>query len=66
MALGREEEARAEAEEVLRINPEFSLEIVARLWRARDPVMRKRFMERLGKAGIPEKSPSTGKKKKKK
>jgi adenylate cyclase len=50
--LGREEEARAEAAEVLRINPKYSLEV----WRQRDPykdpVVLERMFAALRKAGL--------------
>ncbi len=50
--LGREEEARAEAAEVLRISPKHSLEV----WRQRapykDPAVLERFLAALRKAGL--------------
>jgi tetratricopeptide (TPR) repeat protein len=50
--LGREEEARAEAAEVLRLNPKFSLEV----WRQRnpykDPAVLERMVAALRKAGL--------------
>jgi tetratricopeptide (TPR) repeat protein len=50
--LGREEEARAEAAEVLRINPKWSLEV----WRQRqpykDPAVLERTLAALRKAGL--------------
>jgi adenylate cyclase len=50
--LGREEEARAEAAEVLRINPKYSLEV----WRQRspykDPAVLERMLAALRKAGL--------------
>jgi adenylate cyclase len=50
--LGREAEARAEAAEVLRINPSWSLEV----WRQRvpykDPAMRERVFAALRQAGL--------------
>jgi adenylate cyclase len=50
--LGREEEARAEAVEVLRLSPNFSLEV----WRQRlpykDPAVLERYLAALRKAGL--------------
>ncbi len=50
--LGREEEARAEVTEVLRISPNFSLEV----WRQRvpfkDPAELERYLDGLRKAGL--------------
>src|SRR5437016_3825714 len=50
--LGREEEARVEAAEVLRINPKYSLEV----WRQRspykDPAVLERMLAALRKAGL--------------
>ena len=50
--LGREDEARAEAAEVLRISPHFSLD----MWRQRSPQKNRALLERnladLGKAGL--------------
>jgi adenylate cyclase len=63
--LGREEEARAEAADVLRINPKFSLERYAKRSTQKNKAELERFIDALRKAGIPEKSPSAGKKKKK-
>jgi TolB-like protein/cytochrome c-type biogenesis protein CcmH/NrfG len=52
--LDREEEARAEAAEVLKINPKFSLKQYARTmpWKNKDD--KERFVEALRKAGLPE------------
>jgi adenylate cyclase len=51
-ALGREEEAHAEAAEVLRLNPEFSLEKWAKSSLIRDKVEKERFIDALRKAGL--------------
>jgi TolB-like protein/class 3 adenylate cyclase/cytochrome c-type biogenesis protein CcmH/NrfG len=49
--LGREEEARAEAAEILRLSPNFSLEVVR--WEAqKDPVIRERLLAAMRKAGL--------------
>jgi adenylate cyclase len=52
--MGREKEARAEAEEVLRLNPKFSLEgygkIMARMYK--DQAQVDRFIDALRKAGL--------------
>jgi TolB-like protein/DNA-binding winged helix-turn-helix (wHTH) protein/Flp pilus assembly protein TadD len=50
--LGREAEARAEAAEVLRINPNFSLEIHRQRDPAKDPVILERTIAALRKAGL--------------
>ena len=51
--LGREEEARAEAAEVLRLNPNYSLE---ESWRPiqpfKDPAVLERFFSAARKAGL--------------
>jgi tetratricopeptide (TPR) repeat protein len=50
--LGREEEARAEAAEVLRISPAFSLEVWKQRSPQKDPVVLERQIEALRKAGL--------------
>src|SRR5262249_23524152 len=50
--LGREEEARAEAAEVLRINPQWSLEIWKQRQPYKDPAMLERVFSALRKAGL--------------
>ena len=50
--LGRDEEARAEAEEVLRINPKFSLESFAKTLPFKNQAQVDRFIEALRKAGL--------------
>jgi len=54
---GREEEARSQAAEVLRINPGFSLEKRAKILKYKNQADRDRFLEGLRKAGLPEKIP---------
>jgi tetratricopeptide (TPR) repeat protein len=49
---GQEEEARAAAAEVLRINPNFSLELGRQTWPYRDPARLERDMVALRKAGL--------------
>jgi hypothetical protein len=49
--LGREEEARASAAEILRINPRFSLERYAKILPFSQPVV-DRVVEDLRKAGL--------------
>jgi adenylate cyclase len=51
-ALGREEEARAEAAEVLRINPKFSLEGLKRRLPFKDPAAVEPYLASLRKAGL--------------
>jgi len=50
--LGREAEARAEAAEVLRINPQFSLEVHKQREPIKDPAMLERQLAALRKAGL--------------
>jgi adenylate cyclase len=50
--LGREAEARAEAAEVLRINPKFSLEVHKQRSPIKDPAMLERQFTALRKAGL--------------
>ncbi|MFH1932236.1 MAG: tetratricopeptide repeat protein [Pseudomonadota bacterium] len=52
--MGKEEEAKAAAAEVLRINPKFSIEYFAKVSIAYDKEL---FFEGLRKAGLPEKPP---------
>jgi len=50
--LGREAEARAEGEEVLRLNPNFSLEIHRQRAPLKDPAVLERHLAALRKAGL--------------
>ncbi len=50
--LGREAEARAEAAEVLRLNPQFSLEVHKERVPIKDPAMLERHLAALRKAGL--------------
>jgi adenylate cyclase len=50
--LSREEEARAEAAEVLRLNPQFSLEVWKQRVPYKDPVVLERHLTALRKAGL--------------
>jgi adenylate cyclase len=50
--LGKEEEAQAEAAEVLRLNPKFSLEVHKGRAPIKDPVMLERHIAALKKAGL--------------
>jgi adenylate cyclase len=52
--LGRLDEARAQAAEVLRLRPGFSIQREAAILPFRDPAMRARFVEGLRKSGLPE------------
>jgi adenylate cyclase len=49
---GREEEARAEAAEILRIDPKFSLERLAKARPHKNPDNTERFIDALRKAGL--------------
>jgi adenylate cyclase len=50
--LGQAAEARAEAAEVLRINPQFSLEVFKQRSPIKDPVVLERYLAALRKAGL--------------
>jgi hypothetical protein len=50
--LGREAEARAEAAEVLRINPKFPLEVHKQREPIKDPAVLERHLAALRKAGL--------------
>jgi adenylate cyclase len=50
--LGREEEARAEAAEVLRLSPTYSLDVVRQTWSYKDPADLERTLAALRKAGL--------------
>ena len=50
--LGKEEAARVEAEEVLRINPHFSLEAGSQRLPYKDEAVLKSLNDRLRKAGL--------------
>jgi len=51
---GRVEEARAEAAEVLQINPKFSVEQYAKHTSIIDKALKEKYMNALRKAGLPE------------
>ena len=55
--LGLEKEARAEAAEVLRLNPKFSLEMWAKVSAFRDRSETEKQITALRKAGLPDKPP---------
>jgi adenylate cyclase len=50
---GREEDARKEANEVLRINPKFSVESYSRILPYKNPSDRDRSVQGMRKAGLP-------------
>jgi len=50
--LGREEEARAEAAEVLKISPKYSLEVWRQIAPYKDPAVLERMLAALRKAGL--------------
>jgi adenylate cyclase len=50
--LGKEAEARAEAAEVLRLNPQFSLEVHRQRLPIKDPAVLEQHIEALRKAGL--------------
>ncbi len=53
-AVGREEEAHAAAAEVLRLNPKFSVKKIAKSLPYRDKAVKERYIDALGKAGLPD------------
>jgi len=55
--MGRDKEARAEAAEVLRINPKFSLEWYARTSAYKDRAVTDKIINDMRKAGLPDKPP---------
>ena len=57
ISAGRLEEARAQADEVLRINPNYSLELVTKTLAFKNQADRERYIDGLRKAGIPETPP---------
>ena len=57
--MGRNEEARAEVAEVLRINPKFSLEYLAKTSAQKDHAILDNMINSLRKAGLPDKSASS-------
>jgi adenylate cyclase len=50
--MGREKEARAEAAEVLRINPKFSLDFLAKTTVYKEQSVRENLLNALRKAGL--------------
>jgi adenylate cyclase len=54
---GREEEARSSAEEVLRINPKFSLDYQAKILPFKNKIDLEHFIAALRKAGLPQTPP---------
>jgi adenylate cyclase len=57
IGLSKEEEARVEAEELLRVDPTYSLERHRKLSFYKDPAHLERILSALRKAGIPENPP---------
>ncbi len=57
--MGRDEEARAAAAEVLRINPKFSLEWYAKRSFIKDRSVVDKSVDALRKAGLPDKAPAS-------
>ena len=55
--MGREEEARAEAAEVMRINPKFSLEWYGKRSLLQDRSVVSKYIDALRKTGLPDKPP---------
>ncbi|MFO8164073.1 MAG: tetratricopeptide repeat protein, partial [Desulfatiglandales bacterium] len=54
---GREQEARAEAAEILRVNPKFSLQYFAKTTPHKNPADKELVINALRKAGLPETPP---------
>jgi adenylate cyclase len=57
MLIGQEDEARAFAEEIMEINPNFSLEWLQKATNFKDPLYLNKPLEALRKAGLPDKPP---------
>jgi TolB-like protein/Tfp pilus assembly protein PilF len=57
VGLGQIDKAKAEAEEVLKINPKYFLESDKTLGFYKDPIVKERRIAALRKAGLPEKPP---------
>jgi adenylate cyclase len=55
--MGRDKEAQAEAAEVLRINPKFSLEWLAKTSAYKDRSVTEKLINAMRKAGLPDKPP---------
>jgi hypothetical protein len=53
--LGKDEKAKSHALEILKINPNFSMEEAKKVHRWRDPKYSERWRRYLRKAGLPEK-----------
>jgi len=53
--MGRDKEAQAEAAEVLRINPGFSLEWYAKTTPLKDRLVTEKLINAMRKAGLPDK-----------
>ena len=53
-SVGRMEEARKEASEVLRINPKYSVSKAEKTNPLKNPVVKNRYFDALRKAGLPE------------
>ena len=51
---GREQDARAQAAEVIKVDPKFSLEKFADALTYKDPAQTERALDALRKAGLPE------------
>jgi len=58
MMIGREQEGHAEAAEVLRINPGYSVELFIRTTVLKDQKRIETIAQALRKAGLPDTSPS--------
>src|SRR4029453_450108 len=58
--LGEEAEARAEAAEVLRLNPHFSLAVHRQRMPIKDPAVLERHLTALRKAGLQKREKPTG------
>jgi TolB-like protein/class 3 adenylate cyclase/Tfp pilus assembly protein PilF len=52
--LGRMEEARLQADEVMKLNPKFSLKRLEKTLPYKNPEVKKRYIEALRRAGLPE------------
>ena len=53
-AAGRMDDARWQAQEILLLNPEFSVSHIEQVFPIQDPVYRERLLNDLRQAGLPE------------
>lgn len=52
--MNRSENANMEVEEVLRLSPDFTLQVLQEMIPLKDPAVKERFIKAVHKAGLPE------------